>query len=246
MKILTKTIIAACVVSVCTVLISGLAIGSPVADPRPVPLPTPTPTQGPWAPQGKIEPLNNTTAPNPPMLSWKPALVPSSYQYCVNTALGCASPSGWITVATSTKVQLPNPLNTATCYYWQVRALNAHGTTYADYNSWWVFAAGKPSPPAKISPKNGATNQSTSLALLWQPSACGATAYSYCVSKTAPPKNLCVLQGQVPASAITMTLSGLKPATTYYWQIGAYSGAALNQWTYADGNAWWKFTTRAK
>ncbi len=93
---------------------------------------------------------------------------------------------------------------------------------------------------AKLTPANGATDQSTSVTLDWANSA-NASSYEYCYDTTND--NACSnwISTQTTSQA---TVSGLANATTYYWQVRANTGAGP---TYANGSqtAFWSFTTQA-
>ena len=91
-------------------------------------------------------------------------------------------------------------------------------------------------PFNKIGPANGATNQPGSVTLSWQPSA-GATSYLYAYATTST-----LSSWYSAGTALTKTVTGLKPGTTYYWQMVASNGGG---WTYANGfvTSTWSFTT---
>ncbi len=87
----------------------------------------------------------------------------------------------------------------------------------------------------KTTPANSSTGQSLSPTLSWE-SSTGATSYEYCYS-SAP--GSCTSWKSVGTNT-SVTLSGLAPDHTYYWQA-----RAVNQFgeTEANGGAWWSFTT---
>ena len=73
-----------------------------------------------------------------------------------------------------------------TTYYWQVQALNAQGSTYADGSetAYWSFTTkGPPGPFSKTHPSDGMTGRATSLRLYWGTSS-GAISYEYCYDST--------------------------------------------------------------
>lgn len=80
-----------------------------------------------------------TGLPDDPTLSWGGSAGAASYEVCIDT-IGNGSCSDWINVGTRTRVQL-NGLEWGTTYYWQVRARNAGGLTYANdgYSAFWSF-----------------------------------------------------------------------------------------------------------
>jgi hypothetical protein len=91
---------------------------------------------------------------------------------------------------------------------------------------------------SKTAPTNGATGLSASPTLSWGTST-GATGYEYCYDTTND--NSCTSWTSAGTNT-SLTLSGLSPDTTYYWQIRANNSSGT---TYADGSgiAFWSFTT---
>ncbi len=80
-----------------------------------------------------------------PTLSWGASSSATSYEYCIDTLNNNVCNATWTPTAASTSVGLSN-LTPATSYYWQVRAVNASGTTYADGGTWWTFTTAASSP----------------------------------------------------------------------------------------------------
>jgi hypothetical protein len=131
----------------------------------------------------------------------------------------------------------------ATTYYWQLRANNADGTTYANgsSNAFWSFTTAVNPPAAfnKTSPGNGAVNQSTSPSLNWSVSS-GAISYDYCYDTSND--NTCS-NWTSSGSATSITLDGLADATTYYWQVRANNAGGT---VWADWGSWWSFSTSSQ
>ncbi len=128
--------------------------------------------------------------------------------------------AGTWTTTTGTSATLVG-LSASTTYYWQVRAINANGTTNADGGTWWSFTTIVP-PAAfgKTAPTNGATGQSLTPQLSWAAST-GATGYEYCYDTT----NDSACTGTwTPTTGTSVTLAGLTSNTTYYWQVRAING----------------------
>ena len=78
------------------------------------------------------QPLNLT-------LSWESSTGATSYEYCYDTTNDNAC-SNWTSNGTSTSVAL-SALSVSTPYYWQVRAINSSGATYANGSNaaFWPF-----------------------------------------------------------------------------------------------------------
>jgi hypothetical protein len=70
-------------------------------------------------------------------LSWAKSSSASRYEYCADTTNDNAC-SNWVNAGTATSVSLSKLTNNTT-YYWQVRAVNATGATYANTQVWWSF-----------------------------------------------------------------------------------------------------------
>jgi hypothetical protein len=183
---------------------------------------------------GKINPPNAATGQATSItLTWQSSSGAASYEYCYNTSNPCVA---WISAGTSTSATISGLANSTT-YFWQVRANNAGGITYADTATYWSFTTQAPGATLnKISPANNATGQPTSLTLTWS-TYTGATSYEYCYDKTND--NACggswVSNGTATSKAVS--LSG---GATYYWQVRAKTATTT---VYADSSTWWKFTT---
>ncbi|MFZ9629453.1 MAG: S8 family serine peptidase [Ilumatobacteraceae bacterium] len=74
-------------------------------------------------------------------LSWTAATNVTRYEYCLSrvqpTAGQTTCDTGWISTSTARTVAVT--LLRLTTYYWQVRAVNGTGTTYANSGTWWRF-----------------------------------------------------------------------------------------------------------
>ncbi len=190
----------------------------------------------------KIDPANLATGLlTNPTLSWGPSSNVSYYQYCVNTAV--ASCTSW-TNTVNTYANLSG-LTPGVKYYWQVRARNNTGITYANGGSltagWFSFTV-LPNPGAfnKTSPANGATGQITSLALVWGASS-NAGSYEYCLNTAANCNSPAAWLSA--GSGTSISPGGLTPGLTYYWQVRAINPIGT---TYANGGSpttgWFSFT----
>jgi hypothetical protein len=78
--------------------------------------------------------------PTNPTLSWGTSNGATSYEYCLDTTNNNACNTAWISTAASNSVALSG-LIPGTTYYWQVRARNSSGITYANGGStaWFSF-----------------------------------------------------------------------------------------------------------
>ncbi len=92
----------------------------------------------------KINPNNNATSISlSPDLTWGTSSEATDYDYCIDKTNdnACTAPATWTNVGNVTGVSLGN-LDPSTNYYWQVRANNNIGSTYANVNTWWLFTTG--------------------------------------------------------------------------------------------------------
>jgi peptide/nickel transport system substrate-binding protein len=187
----------------------------------------------------KVAPANGVTGqPATVTLSWGTSPNAKFYEYCYSTSdKNCNS---WVSAGTAISMTL-NSLAPNTTYYWQVRAINHYGTTYADGKKQilWSFKTGTvPSSFNKTAPVNGATSQPANPTLSWVPSA-GAIAYLYCYDTSND--GTCTTWFD-NGTGTSVTLSGLAKNTTYYWQVKAVNSFGT---TYANGakSAFWSFKT---
>ena len=164
----------------------------------------------------------------------------SYYEYCYDTTNDNAC-STWINNGTSTSVGLSG-LSSVTTYYWHVRAVNIAGTTYSDglATAFWSFTTTWAVSPDfyKNTPLNSAIDQPVDLTLTWGVSQ-GATSYEYCIDTS--DDDACTTWINV-GKATSVSPSGLREETTYYWQVRANNSGQV---IYADGSAtaFWSFTT---
>jgi formylglycine-generating enzyme required for sulfatase activity len=138
-----------------------------------------------------------------------------------------------------------NGLDTETTYYWQVRATNGLGTTYANDSStaYWHFTTGDGRPQAfsKSTPPDGADGMPVNLILDWEDSG-NVDSYQYCFDTE--DDDDCT--GWVDTGTTSQAnLNWLDVDTTYYWQVRATNslgttyanGDVLNYWSFSTGNA---------
>lgn len=191
----------------------------------------------------KLSPSNGSVGrPTTVSLSWSPSSGAVRYEICLspNDPPICNEP--WIAAGTETSHEVTN-LNSATIYFWQVRAVGADGSlTYADGQAlFWNFTvAAAPGMFVKSAPYDGQGGVSTSPTLAWGASS-GALEYEYCYTEDHS-------QGCAPWISVGLqrsaALDGLIAHTTYYWQVRARGVGGL---TYANtGPAdYWYFVTQS-
>ena len=75
----------------------------------------------------------------PISITWAASTGAARYEYCVDTTNDGACGTSWVSTGT-TRSASPTGLLKATTYYWQVRAVNMSGTTYANAGTWWSFS----------------------------------------------------------------------------------------------------------
>jgi len=180
---------------------------------------------------GKSSPTNNLTLNTSTVaLTWQTALNATSYEYCYATSIDTCT--DW-TSTTNTSATISS-LTHDTTYYWQVRALNAAGTTIADNNTFRQFTIFLP-PDAftKSQPTNNMTLNTNAVTLTWQPSTY-ATSYEYCVATT-----IGTCTNWKSTTNTSMLISSLAHNTSYFWQVRAKNNAGT---IIADTNAFNKFT----
>ena len=71
-------------------------------------------------------------------LSWGAASGGTRYEYCIDTTVNSTCGGTWISTSTARTASLSGLLK-GTRYEWQVRAVNAAGTTIANGGTWWTF-----------------------------------------------------------------------------------------------------------
>ena len=188
----------------------------------------------------KLTPLDGAVnQPTSLTFTWVASTGATSYEYCYDTTNDSACTTSWVSTGTATSAAISG-LSTSTRYYWQVRANNSFGTTYANgsFDAYWWFDTGSlPLAFNKTSPTNGATNQPASLTLSWGTSS-GATSYEYCYDQTGDGACTTWLSTGTTTSA---GISGLAYGGTYYWQVRAVNDFGT---IYANGSetAYWSFT----
>jgi hypothetical protein len=181
-----------------------------------------------------------------PTLSWLSTVVPDSYEYCLeDTASNITNlcDTSWVSTGTATSKSLSG-LSVGTTYYWQVRATDIAGTTYANGSetAYGSFTTGyAPAVFNKFGPVNAATEVVLFPVLKWASSkgVTPASSYEYCYDTTND--NACSNWIDNRLSTNT-SLSNLSPLTTYYWNVRAKNEFGI---TNSYNNEWWTFTTKS-
>jgi hypothetical protein len=89
---------------------------------------------------GKSSPANPAYVTTSPSLTWGTSTAATYYEYCYDTSNNNTCDSSWISTGNNPAAGLSGLGNNVT-YYWQVRAVNSNGITYADGGTWWSFTA---------------------------------------------------------------------------------------------------------
>jgi hypothetical protein len=194
----------------------------------------------------KSAPTNSATGISTnPTLSWGASAGATSYEYCYDTT-NDNNCTGWASTGSNTSIAL-NGLSEGTTYYWQVRAKNTGGTTYADGSetAHWSFTTMTsiipPGSFSKTAPENTATNVSINPILTWGTST-NATSYEYCYDTI--DDDSCT-GWTTTGSATSVALSGLSYETTYYWHVRAKNSIGT-MYSDSSATAFWSFTTIAQ
>jgi hypothetical protein len=173
------------------------------------------------------------------VISWTSSSGATSYAYCYDTTDNDTCNGSWVNVGNTLSANI-TLANANTTYYWEVRSIKGNNYAWAGGNdiSWRHFTT-EPFPGAfnRLTPSNGATNQSASVTLDWANSS-NAHSYAYCLWKASDSG----CGGWVSTNtASTVTLSNLLPNTEYRW-----SARAANSFGTTNANgAYWSFTTHA-
>jgi hypothetical protein len=109
----------------------------------------------------KTSPTHNATKSTSLTLVWAASSDVSYYQYCIDTINDSSCNTSWTSTGTSTSKALSG-LAAGSTYFWQVRAVNTSGTTYANSGGWWRFytSAASGSDPVADFDGNGDTDVS--------------------------------------------------------------------------------------
>jgi len=171
---------------------------------------------------------------NKVQVTWSPVVDATHYEVHRST-----SASGAKTLLGSPATALFDDTTAAagvTYYYW-VKACNSSGCSGFSTSNSGYRANQPPAGFTKSSPASGALMLPAGLALSWN-SSNGVGSYEYCIDVTHD--NLCGGSWMPVGDSTRAPLGGLRYNTTYSWQVRAVNALGM---TYADGGAWWSFTT---
>ncbi len=88
----------------------------------------------------KTSPLNTATGQETSLvLTWTASSAATHYEFCIDTSNDNAC-SAWTDNGNATSISLSD-LDTGETYYWQVKAVNAGGSAFADDGAWWSFTS---------------------------------------------------------------------------------------------------------
>ena len=92
----------------------------------------------------KSAPANNATGSSRTALtlSWAASSGATRYEYCFDTVNDNVCNATWTSTGTARTVTIGG-LGSLTAYYWEVRAVNAVGTTLANTGTWWKFTTAR-------------------------------------------------------------------------------------------------------
>ena len=188
----------------------------------------------------KSSPGNSSTLqPASLTLQWGASAGALSYEYCLDDSANSVCNTTWISTGLSTS-KLVSGLDPLKLYSWQVRATNLGGTVLANSGTWWSFTTEDTPAGAfsKLYPASAQLDLPLTLSLTWSASS-GALSYQYCLDTTND--SACSGSWISAGTQLSVTVSGLKYGTLYYWQVRALK--TNTNPTQASGGSWWQFRT---
>ncbi|MBI3195401.1 MAG: hypothetical protein HYZ34_13200, partial [Ignavibacteriae bacterium] len=162
-------------------------------------------------------PSNNTV--NQPInvtLQWNASSGATSYRITVSKDTNFTQIVFDDTVLTTS--QAMSGLLNYTNYFWRVRAFNSGGSSA--YTTAWKFRTivAAPATPSLVLPVQGATNQFTSLKLIWYNSSLAETYWLQVASDT---NFTLIVFSDSTLSDSSKSVSGLNSSTKYFWKVRA-------------------------
>ncbi len=171
----------------------------------------------------KVSPSNGAT--NVPQHNWRFIWDHSDnidrFEYCLGTINGECNYIDWTSTGTNITALIED-MAPHTEYFWQVRAINAHGTTYANQGTWHSFTTSGMVPGAfsLIAPADEATDQPLSLTFSWT-SAELTDHYEFCLISDVEDGDCNVINYESTGLEQSKTVSNLIPNHTYGWRVRA-------------------------
>lgn len=136
-----------------------------------------------------------------------------------------------------TTLTLTYDLDSATTYYWHVKARNEYISTNPRYFSRFrTTDAGDLKAPIHISPNDNAVDQDISVTLNWS-KVDFADSYEFQYSKTSDFST----SAQGVVTGTSKVLTPLDYSTQYFWRVRSKKGATVSNWS-----SEWSFTTKSK
>ncbi len=168
-------------------------------------------------------------------LSWQAATGANHYEYCIDQVLNLLCDGSWINTDTANWA-ITTDLSYQTIYFWQVRAVNAGGITYADGGTWRLFVTIGPVPGSfsKSMPYDAQSYQPLDLMLTWFEST-NADFYWYCINVVPSCST-----GWIKTGLTSAEVTGLERGTMYFWQVQAVNSELA---VGANNDMWWRFNT---
>ncbi|HUH98961.1 MAG TPA: choice-of-anchor Q domain-containing protein, partial [Anaerolineales bacterium] len=164
--------------------------------------------------------------PTNPILKWAASSGAASYQYCYDTVNNNVCDTSWVSTS-STNASLSS-LSNNTIYYWQVRAVNLGGITYANAGAWWNFKVIL-APPTLTSPINNATRVGARPTFTWSdPNTSGVSGYTIQISTSAAFSSI-LMTGDVTTPSYTPAKN--LPARTLYWRVEVRGANGPSPWS---------------
>jgi hypothetical protein len=201
-----------------------------------------------WAPTTAI--TITATAPAAPLLSTpldtassQPITFSLSWQASTNATtyrVQIAADAGFSSLilddsTVSTTTRATPTLSYSTKYYWRVNAKNSGGTSAWSTVRSFTTLAQVAGVPTLVSPPNGAVNQATAFAFVWNKVNTG-TGYAIQVASDTAFSTLIVNDSTLVDS--TRQVGSLANASTYYWRVASMNGSTRGPWSVR-----WSLTT---
>ncbi|MBI3787126.1 MAG: fibronectin type III domain-containing protein, partial [Ignavibacteriales bacterium] len=161
-----------------------------------------------------------------PTLSWTASSGATSYHVQLSTVSSFASIVTEDSAVAGTSKTV-GPLASGTTYFWRVRARNAGATSaFSSVGSFTTITP--PAVPTLLSPTEGATNQPTTLTLIWRPSF-NASTYHLQISTASDFSS--TVTDQSALADTSFTIVGLQKSTLHFWRVRASNAAGASSFS---------------